>query len=193
MDPGDLDDDPIAQVVRWVEDARLAGDPMPEAMCLATASADGTPSARFVLARGLDEGLVFFTNYRSEKGRDLAANPRAAAVFHWFVPTHRQVRVSGPVTKVGDAESDRYWTTRPVDSRRSAVASRQSAVIASRTELEDAVAALAGIDPERPAHWGGYRITPTSVEFWQERPNRLHDRLRYTRTEEAWRVERLAP
>lgn len=166
---------------------------MPEAMCLATASADGFPSARFVLMRGLDEGVVFFTNYRSDKAKDLAANPRAAGVFHWRLPVHRQVRLRGAVVPVSAAESDRYWATRPVESRRSAVASPQSAVIGSRLELDEAVASLTGVDPERPAHWGGYRLTPSAVEFWQERPGRLHDRLRYVPDAGGWRVERLAP
>jgi pyridoxamine 5'-phosphate oxidase len=193
MDAADLDADPLRQLGLWMTEARAAGEPMPEAMCLSTAASDGTPSARLVLMRGLDDGVVFFTNYSSDKGRDLASNPRAAVVFHWFRPVHRQVRVSGPVAKVEAEESDRYWETRPVESRRSAVASRQSSVIPTRAELEGAVAALAGQDPPRPDNWGGYRITPESVEFWQERPNRLHDRLRFVRDAGDWRVERLSP
>jgi pyridoxamine 5'-phosphate oxidase len=193
VDVADLDAEPLRQLSAWLADARGAGEPMPDAMCLATASADGAPSARFVLMRGLDEGVVFFTNYRSDKARDLAANPRAAAVFHWYLPVHRQVRLRGGVAPVTAGESDRYWATRPPDSRRSAVASDQSAVIGSRDELEEAVASLGGTDPPRPAHWGGYRLTPTAVEFWQERPNRLHDRLRYVPETGGWRVERLAP
>lgn len=193
MEPEDLDADPLRQLLEWSEAARAAGEPMPETMCVATADAQGAPSARLVLMRGLDDGVVFFTNYRSDKALDLAANPRAAAVFHWLRPVHRQVRVSGAVTKVTAEESDHYWGTRPVESRRGAVASPQSRVIESRAVLDDAVRDLAGVDPPRPAHWGGYRILPAAVEFWEERPSRLHDRVRYLREGDGWRVDRLAP
>lgn len=193
MDVSDLDPDPLRQLEVWLDEARVAAEPLPESMCLATSDRGGTPSARYVLMRGLDSGVVFFTNYRSDKARDLDVNAHAAAVFHWFTPVHRQVRLRGPVGKVDPAESDRYWSTRPVDSRRSAVASPQSSVIEDRSVLEDAVAALAGTEPSRPAHWGGYRLTPAAVEFWQERPNRLHDRVRYLREPDSWRRERLAP
>lgn len=194
MDASDLEDDPIRQLRAWIDEARLAGEPMPEAMCVATASSAAEPSARLVLVRGLDDdGLVFYTNYDSDKARDLAENPRTTAVFHFLVPAHRQVRVRGAVMKTSADESDRYWETRPAESRRSAVASRQSRVVESREELERAVAELGDAAPGRPAHWGGYRVVPASVEFWQEGPNRLHDRLRYSREGTSWRVERLAP
>ena len=198
-------DDPLRQVGDWLEAARGAGVPLPESMCVATAGPDGAPSARLVLLRGLDTGLVFFTDYGSAKAADLEANPRAAAVLHWMLPVHRQVRVTGPVAHTAAVESDRYWASRPVASRRSALASHQSEVIASRAELEDRVAALAACgdgDPRlaRPERWGGYRITPTAIELWEERPHRLHDRIRYRRAgagtgtaEHPWVVERLSP
>jgi pyridoxamine 5'-phosphate oxidase len=147
-----------------------------------------------VLLKGLDSGLVFFTDYGSDKAADLSDNPRGAAVLHFHRPVHRQIRAAGPVERTGSDESDRYWATRPVASRRSAVASRQSAVIDSRAELEAAVAALAGDpDPARPERWGGYRLTPHTVELWEERPDRLHERLRYVREGRGWHVERLSP
>ncbi len=193
MDASDLDRDPLRQLDEWLEAARAAGDPMPEAMCLATASSDHEPSARFVLLRGRDEGVVFFTDYESGKGRDLGENPKAAAVLHWYVPVHRQVRISGAVVKTTAEESDRYWASRPAGSRRSAVASHQSSVVATREELEAAVSALGGSEPPRPERWGGYRIVPAMVEFWEEQRFRLHDRIRFVRDGETWRVERLAP
>lgn len=193
MDAGDLESDPLRQLGTWFAAARAAGAPMPEAMCLATASGDGAPSARYVLMRGLDEGVVLFTDYGSDKAKDLAANPRAAAVFHWFLPVHRQVRVQGTVAKTTAEESDRYWETRPAASRRSAVASQQSSVIESRHRLEEIAAALADIEPERPARWGGFRILPSAIEFWQEGADRLHDRFRYSREGDGWRVDRLSP
>lgn len=194
MEPNDLAVDPIDQIRTWSEEARVAGEPMPEAMCIATASADGAPSARMVLLRGLDSGLVFFTDYGSDKAADLRDNPRAAALLHFYRPVHRQIRATGAVERTSAEESDRYWTTRPVASRRSAVASRQSSVIASRGELEAAVAAQGGDpDPARPDRWGGYRLTPHAVELWEERPDRLHERLRYVREGRGWRIERLAP
>lgn len=194
MDPADLDADPLRQLARWVEEARAAGEPAPEAMCVATATPDGVPSARMVLMRGLDTGVVFYTDYGSDKARDLDANPRAAAVFHLRHPAHRQVRVSGTVERTGAAGSDRYWATRPLGSRHSAIVSYQSSVIESRQLLEDGVAALAGdLEPARPDRWGGFRIIPLQVELWQEGPFRLHDRIRFVRDGEAWRTERLAP
>lgn len=194
MDLADLDADPLRQLARWVDEARAAGDAAPEAMCVATAAPDGQPSARMVLMRGLDSGVVFFTDYGSDKARDLEANPKAAAVFHLRHPVHRQVRVSGTVERTAAADSDRYWATRPLGSRHSALASHQSSVIESRQVLEDGVAAWAG-DPEpvRPDRWGGFRITPLRVEFWEEGPFRLHDRIRFVRVGEGWRTERLAP
>lgn len=193
MDAGDLDSDPLRQLDHWLSAARAAGEPMPEAMCLATASGEGAPSARYVLMRGRDEGVVFFTNYRSDKAKDLAENALAAAVFHWHLPVHRQVRVRGTVAKTTAEESDRYWATRPAASRRSAVASNQSSVIETRRVLEAAVAALSDTVPVRPDHWGGYRILPSAVEFWEEGRDRLHDRFRYLRHGDAWRVDRLSP
>jgi pyridoxamine 5'-phosphate oxidase len=193
VDAGDLDPDPLRQLDEWLGAARAAGDPMPEAMCLATAGRGGQPSARYVLMRGRDDGVVFFTDYGSDKAKDLQENPRAAAVFHWFVPSHRQVRVEGAVTKAAAEESDRYWQTRPAASRRSAVVSQQSSVIESRQVLEDAVAELGEAEPPRPDRWGGFRILPSAIEFWEERPNRLHDRFRYLREGDGWRVDRLSP
>lgn len=194
MEPEDLADDPLDQIRSWVEEARKAGEPMPEAMCVATASAHGAPSARMVLLRGLDTGLVFYTDYGSDKAGDLRDNPRAAALFHFRQPAHRQIRAAGPVERTSARESDRYWATRPPGSRRSAVASHQSSVIGSRDELEAAVAAVAGGPaPPRPERWGGYRITPHTVELWEERPDRLHERLRYVREGGGWRIERLSP
>ncbi len=193
MEAGDLDDDPMRQLDAWLSAARAAGEPMPEAMCLATATGAGEPSARYVLMRGRDDGVVFFTDYGSDKAKDLGENPRAAAVFHWHRPVHRQVRVSGMVAKTTAEESDRYWATRPPASRRSAVSSRQSSVISSREELEQAVAALGDLAPVRPDRWGGFRILPSSLEFWEEGAHRLHDRFRYSREGDGWRVERLSP
>jgi pyridoxamine 5'-phosphate oxidase len=151
-----------------------------------------------VLLRGLDHGLVFFTDYESDKAADLESNPRAAAVLNWLVPAHRQVRAVGPVERVSEAESDRYWLTRPPGSRRSAAASHQSRVIPSRAALEAQVAAIAERYPDdadvpRPARWGGYRITPERVELWEQQPDRLHDRLRYRREGDGWTIERLSP
>lgn len=198
MDLDDVDPDPLVQIGRWLGEARQAAAAMVEAMCVATATPDGLPSARMVLLRGLDTGLVFFTDYESAKGSDLQANPRAAAVLHWLTPVHRQVRAQGPVTRVSAEESDRYWASRPLGSRRSAVSSRQSRVIPDRADLERRVAALADLpaaDPAlaRPARWGGFRITPERVELWEEGPSRLHDRLRYRRDGGRWVIERLSP
>lgn len=194
MELADLDTDPLRQLERWMEEARAAGEPMPEAMCVATAGADGQPAARMVLMRGLDTGVVFYTDYGSDKSKDLAVNPRAAALFHYFAPVHRQVRVTGAVERTSAADSDRYWATRPAASRRSALVSHQSSVVESRTVLEDGVAALAGVEePVRPERWGGFRITPARVEFWEEGPARLHDRIRFVRDGDGWRTERLSP
>ena len=143
--------------------------------------------------RGRDEGVVVYTDYGSDKAKDLEDNPRASAVFHWHLPLHRQVRIGGTVVRTTAEESDRYWETRPPASRRSAVASRQSAVVGSRRDLEAAVAALGGTEPARPDRWGGYRLLPSTIEFWEEGANRLHDRLRYRRDGDGWRVDRLSP
>jgi len=180
----------------WFEEATQAGVHEPNAMVLATAGIDGAPSARAVLMRGLDErGFTFYTNHLSTKGRQLAANPHAAALFPWFA-IHRQVVVSGAVALLSDAESDEYWASRPLDSRISAIASPQSEVVTSREALEQIREELAGdphADVSRPSRWGGYRITPTTVEFWQGRQHRFHDRLRYRLSGVRWVTERLAP
>jgi pyridoxamine 5'-phosphate oxidase len=201
MDLDGLASDPLVQLEAWRAEA-AAHEPDPwTPMVVATASADGEPSARYVLLKGVDDrGITFFTNYDSRKSRDLAANPRASAVFRFRGPPHRQVQVRGPVERVGDAESDAYFATRPRGSQLGAWASPQSAVIASRAELEDAVADVAARHPEpgpvpRPPHWGGFRIVPDVVELWQDCPDRLHDRARYRRDDVSgrWVIERLAP
>ncbi len=194
---GELDPDPIRQFHRWFEAATLSAIPEPNAMVLATASPTGRPSARIVLLRGYDErGFVFFTNYESRKGRELEANPHAALVFHWH-DLERQIRLEGPVARIRVEESDAYFQSRPAGSRLGAWASRQSEVIADREILEARIRALeqqyADGQIPRPEHWGGYRVVPTVLEFWQGRPSRLHDRLRYTRSEGGWLLERLSP
>lgn len=193
VEEGDLDPDPLKELAAWVQAARGAGETMPEAMCLATAGPDAFPTARFVLMRGLDHGVVFYTDYESAKGRDLSGNPRAETVFRFLRPVHRQVRVRGAVSKTSAAEADEYWKTRPAGSRRSAVVSRQSSVISSRATLERAVQRLGDSEPARPERWGGYRIVPSAVEFWEEGSFRLHDRIRYTRSPGGWLRERLSP
>jgi pyridoxamine 5'-phosphate oxidase len=189
--------DPITQFSEWFEAARDAGVAFPETMTLATASADAAPSARMLLLKGADEdGFVFFTGYESRKGEELAANPRAALVFYWQ-PLGRQVRVEGPVERVPTAESAAYWATRPRGSRLAAWASRQSRRLESREELERRYAGLEreheGREVPLPPHWGGFRLRPEAIEFWEHRDNRLHDRIRYTRAREGWRAERLWP
>jgi pyridoxamine 5'-phosphate oxidase len=181
----DYSSDPLDQLRAWLETDIVA---------LATATADGAPSVRMVLLKSAGEdGLVFFTGYRSRKGRELAANPRAAILVH--VPG-RQVRVEGPVEKISAAESDSYWATRPRGSQVAASISRQSEPIESRQELEDAFAEFDSAHPNeiaRPEHWGGYRLLPDVYEFWEHRENRLHDRVRYRRDGDGWIVERLYP
>lgn len=189
--------DPFAQFAHWFDQALAAGLPEPNAMTLATATSDGRPSARIVLLKGFDaRGFVFFTNRHSRKGRELAANPRAALVFFW-PELERQVRVEGNVAPTGDDESDAYFASRPLASRLGAWASPQSETIAGREALDRNVAALTarfGGNVPRPPHWGGYRVVPEAVEFWQGRPSRLHDRLRYIRRPgDRWLCERLAP
>lgn len=189
--------DPIAHFARWFRAARAAGLPEPHAMSLATASPKGRPSARMVLLKGFDpRGFVFFTNYRSRKGRELEGNPRAALVLYWH-PLHRQVRIEGRVRRVSAAESDAYFASRPRGSQLGAAVSPQSRVIPGRRMLERALVALErrlrGAPVPRPAGWGGYRLVPDSIEFWEQRRNRLHDRLRYRRSRGAWLRERLAP
>ena len=185
------------QFRRWFQAAQRAGVPEPNAMTLATVSPSGRPSARMVLLKGVDpRGFCFFTNYSSRKGREIAGNPRAALVFYWR-EINRQVRITGRVSKLTAAESDAYFATRPGPSRLAAAASRQSAVIASRAALESSVAALTAryphADPPRPLNWGGYRVHPDEIEFWQQAPHRLHDRLRYRKRRGRWVLERLAP
>jgi pyridoxamine 5'-phosphate oxidase len=198
VDIVDLDADPLRQLAAWLEAARSAGEPMPEAMTIATATADGIPAARVVILRGLQPGLVFFTDLTSDKGAELAANPQAAAVLHWLVPVHRQVRVTGPVEPVSEQEASEYWRTRPAATRRNAAASHQSRVIASQAALRTRAQNLqlrhpAGTDLPRPQRWGGFRVLPARVEFWQESPDGLHDRIRYRRAGNNWTTERLSP
>jgi pyridoxamine 5'-phosphate oxidase len=195
----DVDPDAMHQFDRWLGDAVRAELPEPTAMALATVDAHGRPSARIVLLKGRDAGgFVFFTNYQSRKGTDLAAQPGAALLFHW-VELERQVRIEGTVTQVAPGESDAYFASRPERSRVGAWASPQSRPIPDRAWLErefDAATvrftAAGGLVP-RPPHWGGYRLSPTLLEFWQGRRSRLHDRIRYRREGASWRIERLAP
>lgn len=189
--------DPIAHLQEWFAQAREAGVHEPEAAALATATPDGRPSVRLVLIRGIDaRGLAFYTNRESRKGRELAANPRAAVAVHWPA-VERQVRLEGPVEVLPDAESDAYFASRPHGSRLGAWASRQGTVIPEGDVLERRVAEFAARYPEevpRPPYWGGYLLRPEAVEFWQGRPSRLHDRLHYLREPGGgWRTERLSP
>lgn len=187
--------DPFRQFTRWFEQVKpLEADPT--AMAVSTADRQGRPSSRMVLLKGVDErGFVFYTNYRSRKGRDIGETRFASLLFYW-PSLERQVRIEGSINAVSDAESDAYFASRPLESRWSAAASPQSEVIESREELEACVAAVReqyGEQVPRPAWWGGYRVVPSVVEFWQGRPNRLHDRLRYRKSKDGWVRERLAP
>lgn len=197
LDASDLDPDPIVQFGRWYEDAVAAELYEPNAMLLSTVSADGEPSARYVLLRGVDQtGFRFFSHLQSPKGADLAANPRAALAFGWL-PLHRQIRVTGIAKPLPEADNDAYFSSRPRGSQVGAWASRQSSPLADRAALEAEVAEAErrfdGRDVPRPPGWGGWVVSPQAVEFWQGRRSRLHDRLRYRRASDGWLIERLAP
>jgi pyridoxamine 5'-phosphate oxidase len=194
----DLARDPFRQFDQWFQEAEAAKITEPNAMTLATATRDGRPSVRTVLLKGVDgRGLVFYTNYESRKGRELDGNPRVALLLPW-IAIERQVIVEGPVTRVSREESEAYFHSRPAGSQLSAWVSQQSSIISSRKVLEDAMKAVekkyAGVPVPLPPHWGGFRVAPETVEFWQGRRNRLHDRLRYRREADGgWSIERLAP
>ena len=193
----DVDPDPLKQFRRWYAEAEEAGLKAPQAMALATSTAEGAPSVRMVLLKGADEhGFVFFTGYVSRKAAELDANPRAALLFYWDQPG-RQVRIEGHVERVAGQESDAYFATRPRGAQLAAAASRQSEVLRDRAEIDERFAELdrehAGSDVRRPDHWGGYRLVPEAYEFWEHRDDRMHDRLRYRRVNGDWLVERLSP
>lgn len=193
----DADPNPFRQFDKWFKEAEAAIPILPNAMTLATANAEGVPSARVVLLKDFDErGFVFYTNYQSPKGRELDENPVASLCFYW-AQLGRQVRITGTVSKTTRDESEIYFHTRPVDSQLGAWASNQSEVISGRDVLEARMDELVGEYEDRqvplPQYWGGYRVAPSVIEFWQSRPSRLHDRLRYTRGEREWVIERLAP
>ncbi len=196
MDVADLDPDPVKQFERWMADA-VASLPEPTAMVLATADASGRPSARHVLLKGVDErGFVWFTNYESTKAREVRENPRASLVFPWF-PIGRQVIVLGTVSEVDADVSDAYFAARDRASQIGAWASPQSSIVPDRMWLEHRVSELTarfeGVEVPRPKHWGGFRLRPDRIEFWHNQPNRLHDRLRYERTDGGWSIVRIAP
>ncbi len=196
LDEKDVARDPLDQFKVWFDQAVAAQMPMVNAMTLATVSASGQPAARIVLLKGCDAGgFVFYTNYKSRKGRELTANPAAALLFHW-TELEREVRIDGRVEKISAQESDDYFASRPPGSRHAAIASAQSKTVPSRAALETRFAEVEkryGENTPRPAQWGGYRLLPEAVEFWQGRPNRLHDRVLYTRTAGGWKIARLAP
>jgi pyridoxamine 5'-phosphate oxidase len=189
--------DPLELFREWFEAARAAGLDLPEAMTLATADAHGKPSARTVLLKGADErGFALFTNYESRKGRELTENPHAALVFHWAQEPRRQVLVTGRTERLPERESDEYYRSRPVGSRLAAWASHQSRTLGDRAELEHAFAeaeAAYGEDPPRPPYWGGFLLVPETIEFWESRENRMHDRVRYTRSDDGWKLDLLSP
>ncbi|HYI85687.1 MAG TPA: pyridoxamine 5'-phosphate oxidase [Burkholderiales bacterium] len=190
------DADPLRQFERWFEDALRAKLPLPNAMTLATVTPEGAPSARIVLLKGVEQGaFLFYTNYLSRKGRELEQRAQACLLLLWS-DLERQVRIDGVVQKVTSTESDAYYATRPLGARLSAWASAQSATVATRKILEDAMEQARrqhGDQPPRPANWGGYRVVPQEIEFWQGRADRLHDRLRYRRKGDLWAIERLSP
>ena len=197
LDRDHLDADPLAQFTRWITDAEQAGVEEPNAFVVATADTAGQPSARTVLLKGTGpHGFDFYTNYESRKAAEIADNPFAAAVFLW-IPIRRQVRIEGTVSRVDPALSDAYFASRPPESRLASAASPQSSVVSSRAELENRLDELRRRYPDgavpRPRNWGGYRIAPTSYEFWQGREARFHDRFRYSREGDGWLIERLAP
>jgi pyridoxamine 5'-phosphate oxidase len=194
---GDVGHDPLALFDRWFREAQEAGIYLHESMTLATAKPDGSPSAREVLLKGFGpEGFAFYTNYESRKAAELELNPRAALLFHWAT-LHRQIRIEGPVTRTTQAESDAYHASRPRGSRIAAWASQQSAEIDSRAALElrfqEKEAEFRGSDVPLPPFWGGFRVIPERMEFWQGRANRMHDRILFRRAEEGWTVARLSP
>lgn len=197
LDTNDLDPDPIAQFRLWFDEAVVAGIHEPDAIVVATADDRGRPSARNVLLKGVDTGFVFYTNYLSRKGDELEANPYAAICFPWDILS-RQIRLNGPVERVSDAESDEYFSSRPRASQIGAWASHQSSTLRDRAELEERYRAaeirFEGSEVQRPPHWGGYRLVPDEIEFWQGRPSRLHDRFRYRKSADAgWVIDRLSP
>jgi pyridoxamine 5'-phosphate oxidase len=197
LDERDVSEDPVVQFSRWFAEAEQAQVAEPNAMTLATATAAGAPSARQVLLKGFDQrGFVFFTDYRSRKGQELEANPQAALVFYWG-ELERQVRITGTVERTTLQESEAYYRTRPLGSRLGAWVSHQSQVISSRGQLETGLREVeqrfSRAEVPLPPYWGGYRLRPVEVEFWQGRESRLHDRIRYTREGERWRIERLSP
>ncbi len=199
LSKGDLDPKPVKQFEKWLNQAWAARVGLADAMTLATATKEGLPSARTVMLRGFDaRGFVFYTNYNSQKGRELAENPQATLIFYWPQPRGRQVRITGQVSKVSQENSENYFRGRPLESRLGAWASAQSEVIPNRKALEDRFNQLVVNYQDRevplPPQWGGYRVSPDMIEFWQGHPNRLHDRFRYThRPDDGWHIERLAP